>query len=571
MQGQSLMRNTILGCTVVLGAMLLWWWHSHATAATAGAEQPLAQADAVAWERRWLTPLDPNVCTTDPQATTKHMLADAEGAFHVASGRVRLRVQPGSPRVQGEWVLEQVQAPWGWLHATLPPGLVLHRVTVGSASVAADVEHGHLAIALDVCAQQLCTVTLHFEVSPGAGSRIGTDGIWLRAADVLPRLGLDGDRLLRQPATRKAHGLSDFLTLPDYWASPAVAGVAPAAAWQWDVQIEGEPSPHGASGTTDGALDFAVAWMPVPQTDASATKPALPVLELAVPQHRSHSVAAELDALQACMARRMGGTARVERVAAWPVGSSDAGLAGYPQSQLSAATLWLPHELWPDAHGPDVPPDAQRHTARRTSMAQAIALRYMADTARLRQGRGVQWLAEGVPAALALACVAETEDPLAVQALLQRAAQQADAALQAQHDEVGAVAYAAFNGWVRQYAPLAALDSVRRLSADQINTLLHELRDGVRVQYALANALGVSRTTLALSMPLATDLRLQPDGSVTGDRWRWQQGQWSRVGTPRAAWPLAASARHGQTLYLDAWPGYERQPTDNLQTNRTQP
>jgi hypothetical protein len=195
-------------------------------------------------------------------------------------------------------------------------------------------------------------------------------------------------------------------------------------------------------------------------------------------------------------------------------------------------------------------------------MGRAIALRHVADAGRLRQTRGAQWLASGLPGAIGLLCATEQEAPAAAQALLQRASAQATQALQAQADEVGAVAFAAFDGWVRDYAPLAALDSVRRLSTAQIQTLLAELGSGVRIQYALSAALGTPRATLALSMPLATDLRIGAGGRLEGERWRLQQGGWQRLTAFDKGWALAESV--DGALWLDTWPGYERDFTDNL-------
>lgn len=469
-----------------------------------------ARAD---WEKRWITPLDPNVCTTEPGQTSRFVDDAAEHALRVAGGVLDIAIDAATGRAQGTWTLHGVQAPWGWLHLQAPPGFTLRAARARQASLATEVRGGHIAVALDACARQACDVTLDFSAEPGAGR-------WLPAERLLPRLGLDGDRVLRGPAERARHGLPDFLTLPDHLAAVALAGVAPAGAWHWQAQVQQGSFTTVSKGQTSGALDFV----------------------LSTPHESADALAAEALAMHACVAARMGDAPQVEAVAYAPEAAP---------ARLSAGTLWLPPALRDDP------------ALRRAEMARAIALRHVADAGRLRQTRGVQWLASGLPGAVGLLCATEQEAPAVAQALLQRASAQATQALQAQAGEVGAVAFAAFDGWVRDYAPLAALDPVRRMGAAQIQTLLAELGGGVRIQYALSAALGTPRATLALSMPLATDLRTGAGGRLEGERWRWQQGGWKRLTAFDRGWALAGAPADG-ALWLDAWPGYERDFTDNL-------
>ena len=468
-----------------------------------------ARAD---WEKRWITPLDPNVCTTEPGQTSRFVDTAAEHDLRVAGGVLDIDIDAATGRAQGTWTLHAVDAPWGWLHLQAPPGFTLHAARARQASLPTESRGSHIAVALDTCAREKCDVALDFSAEPGKGD-------WLPVERLLPRLGLDGDRMLRDPAARARHGLPGFVTVPDHLAAVALAGVAPAGAWRWQARVRQGASTTVSKGQTGGALDFV----------------------LGVAQESADALATEAQAMHACVAARMGDAPLVEAVAYAP----EPALA-----RLSAGTLWLPQALQGDP------------ALRRAEMARAIALRHVADAGRLRQTRGVQWLASGLPGAIGLLCATEQEAPAAAQALLQRASAQATRALQAQAGEVGAVAFAAFDGWVRDYAPLAALDSVRRLSTAQIQTLLAELGSGVRIQYALSAALGTPRATLALSMPLATDLRIGAGGRLEGERWRWQQGGWQRLTAFDKGWALAESA--DGALWLDTWPGYERDFTDNL-------
>ncbi len=474
----------------------------------AGAAQ--ARAD---WEKRWITPLDPNVCTTEPGQTSRFIDDAAEHALRVAGGVLDITIDAATGRAQGTWTLHGVQAPWGWLHLEAPPGFTLRAARARQAALATEARGGHIAVALDACARQACDVALDFITETGAPGR------WLPAERLLPRLGLDGDRVLRDPAERARHALPGFVTLPDHLAAVALAGVAPAGAWRWQARVRQGASTTVSNGQTGGALDFV----------------------LSTRHESAEALAAEAQAMHACVAARMGDAPRVEAVAYAPEPAP---------ARLSAGTLWLPPALRDDP------------ALRRAEMARAIALRHVADADRLRQTRGAQWLASGLPGAVGLLCATEHEAPAAAQALLQRASAQATQALQAQAGDVGAVAFAAFDGWVRDYAPLAALDPVRRMGAAQIQALLAELGGGVRIQYALSAALGTPRATLALSMPLATDLRTGAGGRLEGERWRWQQGGWKRLTAFDQGWALAESA--DGALWLDAWPGYERDFADNL-------
>lgn len=383
--------------------------------------------------------------------------------------------------------------------------------------------------------------------------------VWLRAEDILPRLGLDGNHLLRDARQRQQYGLSDFLTLPDHFAASPAIGVAPVGHWQWRAQInDGTSAPALAqplAGQTDGTLDFILAWMPTLRADTIDTSSAtLQVRHDGLDRKTQQALAHDATTMQACVSQRMGAAPDLQAIWLTPEtlalpSARYPGLANQPAAHMAAGILSLASAM------------PQQPTTRRAHIAHAMALRHMADVTDLRQTKGAQWLAHGLPGAIALLCAAEHDtSPPQIQHLLQQMAQQTSASLAAHATSLGAIAYASFDGWVRDYSPLAALDVVRRLSPQQITALLQELGRGVQVQYALANAVGAQRAALLLSMPLATDLWITPDGQVQGDRWRWQTDSWKRVGSIERhwQWPFAKDA-----LRLDAWPGYERNFTNN--------
>ncbi len=179
------------------------------------------------WERRWITPIDPNVCTTEPGQSTRFNDPRVEHAFHVDGGRLDLTLDIGTDRAVGHWTLDGVKAPWGWLHLLPPAGFRLHAARANGTPVAVDGDDDdrHLPIPLDACGHEACKIDLHFTWQAPA------PGGWARARDLLPRLGLDGDRLLRSARQRIASGLPVSPTLPEYAAVHPDPTLSDALAW----------------------------------------------------------------------------------------------------------------------------------------------------------------------------------------------------------------------------------------------------------------------------------------------------------------------------------------------------
>ncbi|ODU58716.1 MAG: hypothetical protein ABT02_13755 [Comamonadaceae bacterium SCN 68-20] len=483
-----------LAGTAATGALL------HAQLVEEGGWQSPAQqrADDAQWERRWLRDG-----------------AGQQAAFATAGGEVQLRVHPATRTVQGDWLLRGVQAPHGWLHAELPPDFTLHAAQVNGAPVAAETGHDHIAVPLGACAAG-CDVRLSFTVAPRGWTAEGETpwltpaGVWLRAQDVLPRLGFDAARLLRVPAERTAAGLPAEPRLPAWQSSVPAQGVAPPGDWRWRIAIDGEGVHEGR---TAGALDFAA--LRAPRLHAS-TVGGLQVLH---------------DATRAATA---------QAVAPRELG----------EPLLAGGLLWLPE-------GPhwDVADAGVGRTKRRAAIARALAARHVADAAALRQGPGGQWLAHGLPGAIGLLCVAATDAAPAVQGLMTRASAEATQALAASTAPVGPLALAPYGGWAQHHAPLAALHAVQQLDADALAALLAAVHGGMEVEQALARTWGAEYAAWMLGPPLASDLHA--DG--TGERWRWSAGGWQSAGRAGGAWRL------GDALWLDGWPAYERSPADNVQ------
>jgi len=517
-----------------------------------GSYETLAQTQAkdARWEAHWLSSAAP---------------------FSVAGGAVDLTLDPDARMLRGQWTLDGVRTDEGILHAELPDGFQLENATVEGRPAATIVEEDHLAVRLPHCGPSGCRVALHWSQAVRGWNDedrpawLLPQGFWLHAAEVLPRLGLDPDRVLRVPAERAALGLWPDAELPEYLATLSSGAAAPAGDWRWSLRIAGRKDVAEQGGRLDGPLDFAAVWAP----EAGRTE--LNGVVYTQDPSRADStvtIAEDLTEMRTCVARRLGAAPEVRRVMQWPRGLGDSSLAG--DSLILAED---PH--W------DVADQGVGRWKRRAAIATELARRQIRDATDLRQGPGSLWLAAGVPGAIGLLCVAETDGIDALAALIARGADATTQALAGSTVPVGALRMATSDGWARDYGPLAALDWTARQAPDQFATLLTEILQGDDLDTALAAVVGETSSARILGTPNASDVQVatQPP---TGKRWQWFEGGWLASRSAAEAWryrveqtrlnlepsddpsPHLAEPDAATFLYLDAWPGYERAPADNL-------
>lgn len=508
-------------------------------------------ADNAVWEQRWL---------------------GRQAAYQTAGGTVTLHVLPAEGALRGEWSLRGVRTSGAELHALLPNGFTLLEALVDGQAVEATVDDEHLAIPLAPCHKHSrdrdCTVDVAWRLS-AAGWRTGEhdalapppwlvgDAFWIRASEVMPRLGMDSERVVRAPAERQRLGLPAEIALPAWQAAPALHAVAPAGRWQWKVTVEGQAD-AASTGELHGLLDFAA--LHAPQARALQMQ-GVRVLHDAQRDADAQAVAEDLAAMRACVARRLGNAPEVGTVAQWPrglpTGNGDAALA-------SRVLLIAEAPHW------DVASHGTGRLARRADIAAALVRRTVADVANLREGPGHLWLSEGLPGAIGLLCVTESDGEAALQALLARGADRTTAALASAENPVGPLAQATHHEWAPHYAPLAALNWVAGLQAADIGRLLAAVHGGGDLAAALASA-GADAATV-LGAPRAADLHARL-GAPTGERWQWRNGGWQADSSPPQArqWQVEQGGlRIGpavpgstQGLLLDDWIAYEREPKDN--------
>jgi len=508
-----------------------------------GEWQPYANtlADDAAWEQRWL--------------------AEA-AAIEVDGGTLELHLHPAQQRLSAQWQLHGARAGSGWLHAALPHGLSALTAQVGGQTVPVEQAADHMALPLGSCAADAdgCTVTLHWQVS-GSGWRVdgtppwlGAHGAWLRPLDVMPRLGFDADRVLRTPAERQKLGLPPEATLPAYTASLPSGAAAPAGNWHWTVHVPGMDTLHGS---TTGLLDFAHAITPALRSSQVGD---LTIRHDATRANMASAIAQDVRDMQACITRRLVPVA-VHEVLQWP--------RGLDATALTATTLLLAE----DPHW-DVAEQGVGRWARRADIAAALARRYVSDHAQLHDGPGAVWLAQGIPGALGLICVAEADGITALHALLARGTHLTNEAIANSKVPIARVDSALTDGWAVDYLPLAALAWTAKQSPQQLVALLDDARQQRSVAVALQQHWGLEQAQHWLDAPWAVDVRVTAQG-IAGDRLHWDNGGWQPFADSTLAaqaWRVHDGRLHitpangtplADALVLDDFAGYERKPGDN--------
>ena len=558
-------------------------------------------ADDAAWEARWWA---------------------AAAPFAVTGGEAAIEIDPVGRRATARWRLEGVRSASLTLHGSLPHGVEIARAIVDGREESVTVELDHFALPLDACGpaglaatdegsaarvRELtaagderagseaddCTVELEVVARGEGWSAEGEtpwlhpSGVWLRAGDLLPVLGHDPDRLVRAPRERRAHDLDPVPGDVAAGALAPAAGVAPAGDWRWSVTFGGadrdpdrpggtgsarpaRPARFATTGRTAGPLDFAAAWWP--GAPVETRRGGLAGLHGPERARDAVGVLDDVAAMRACVAATLGRAPAVRTVLQAPRGRGEAALHG--------DLLWLPEdEAW------DIAGEGFGRWQRRATLAAALAARATADEADLRKEPGEDWLRVGVPGWVGLECVRQEDGVDAWLALQARASDQIVAALGALDAPAVGVAAAGDAPWVQEYTPLATVgwvESVGPASAgDAVAAVVARMRAGAPLADALAEAVGAGTAEVLLGPPASSDVliaRTERTLEIAGRRWLWRGGGWEPFSAAihvtqrfdddrdrRRIGPVPTTVDPGSPFTLiDAWPSFERTPTDNV-------
>ena len=532
-------------------------------------------ADA-AWETRWWAEAAP---------------------FRLSGGEVNVFVDPAARRATARWRLDGVRSAAAALHGSLPHGSADPRVTVDGRETPVTVAFDHFSLPIGACGaraapgggvdddSQGCTVELEVEVRGEGWSAEGETpwlhpaGVWLRAADLLPTLGHDADRVLRAPQERRDHGLATSAADTAPAALAPASGVAPPGDWRWTVRVAGGDG-NGAEaagartateGRTRGPLDFAAVWWP--DAPVETRRGDLVALHGPTRARDAGGVLNDVTRTRACVAEVLGAGPRVATVVQAPRERGETALHG--------DLLWLPEDA-----GWDIAGTGFGGWNRRATIAAAIAEGHLARESGLRREPGAEWLRAGVPGWVGLECVRRENGNDAWLALLDRSGVHVVEAFGALDAPAVSVAAAGSTTWVQEYTPLATIGWVETLGVEQaagaIRAVAAAVRAGTPVAAALADAAGADVAEALLGAPASSDVlvtRAERTLDVAGRRWRWRNGGWAPVAEPihvtqrfeddrgdrRRIGPVPTTVDPDAPFtLLDAWPSFERTPADNV-------
>lgn len=506
-------------------------------------------ADDAAWERRWLAQAD---------------------AFGVTGGKLEIDLAPDSGSGRGAWQLQGMTSRNGVLQLELPRGLHNLQASVAGTLLVMQEDGDHAAISLPACSQTGCEVELRWQLdargwdAKGAPPWMQAHGVWARASDLAPRLGMDRERIVRAPADRAALGLPAAWPMLPVDAMVSAAGIAPPGAWSWRVGRALNGTTVTTQGAVRGALDIALWWTP----DTSVSHEA--GVELRHDASRGTTalaVGADVTDMQRCVARRIGHASGVHQALQMPRG-------------MGATTLVEGHLLLPEGPGWDVAEHGTGRALRRADIGAAIARQQFLAQSGLRAADGALWLTEGLSGAIGLLCAGDIGGVPDLAALLARGADMATQSLAASAVPVGVADAAVSGGWLKEYAPLALLVWAGQRTPEDFQVLLTQARAAGSVAAAIRRLYPAQAASL-LGAPRSVDLRLS--GAHVGARqtWQWHDGGWREdkvarqpVQPVQVTWhqglldfaPVDAAVPKAEApwLMLDALPGLERAPKDNL-------
>ncbi|MCY3968343.1 MAG: ABC transporter permease [Acidobacteria bacterium] len=523
-------------------------------------------AEDAAWEKRWWASATP---------------------FSTAGGEAVIDVDPAGRTATARWHLDGVRSASGLLHGALPDGAEIQYASVGGEQAAVTVALDQFALELGDCGrtgEEGCTVKLDLTVRDegwadhGESRWLHESGVWLRAADVLPALGHDPDRLVRAPHDRELHGLPDDPAAVDAHALSPAMGVAPAGEWSWTVRFastdDADPSRQArtaTAGQVSGPLDFAAAWWPRKPMEANVK--GVTVYHGSMRSNDVEVVLNDVTGMRSCVAGLLGRAPAVGAVLQAP--------RELGATALHGDLLWLPeHEGW------DVAADGFGHRRRRATLAAALAARQLADDAGLRREPGEDWLRVGVSGWIGMECVRRADGRDAWLALHARVSGQVIEAFGALDAPAISVEAAGDVPWIRHYTPLATAAWVESIGPAEavaaIDEVIAAVRAGGALPEALAAAIGEDDARALLGPPASSDVLVAESGrtvEIAGQRWLWRDGGWEPLTVPihvtqryedgsderHRIGPVPATTEPDAPFtIIDAWPSFERSPSDNV-------
>lgn len=493
--------------------------------------------------------------------------------FSLQGGSVRLRVEPEHVRVLGSWTIEGLRVEGSSLHAELPSGLEIKQVKVQDAQVDFVVDADHLVVPTGESCRASCRVQIELVASyagwsvDGRVPWIAPRQAWIRATDVLPRLGIDPERMLVAPLERLNYQLPKSLPEPAAQSSVAAKGVAPAG--RWDLEISAPAAwKVVARSLPETSLDFAFAWL-ANDTPEHTQLDGVELFHGSTHRATAKSIVQDIVELRACISELSG----------WKLGELKTVLQAPrdSESEVHGRMLWLAEN-----DGWDVKGEGLGRLLRRRKIAKLIASAYIAEAANLRRSAGSRWLDDGVAGWVSLECARRTEGLEQWEALMEHGASEMSKAMGALKAPVRSLVQDAAADWVGIYSPLAisswAMGIEQGQGVTKINEILGYVKQGKEVPEAVQMVLGTQLADQFLGKPRASDLSIEKHGAdlkVRGQRWIWGEQGWEPNGTIDHFVQISKEGKvsRGESssrvdaepfTALDASPSFERSVSDNV-------
>jgi hypothetical protein len=497
----------------------------------------------------------------------------------ITGGDVEITIDPGERRARSITHLYGVRSAAGRLNGEVPKGTRSVKARIGAMPGRLTTELDHFELDLTSCPTAGCEVTLELDIAAdGWGLQrvppwLHASGIWARASDLVPRLGLDLERTLRAPELRRAHGLPARPEAPAAAALVTARGVLPAGRFRWRVHVTEPGEQTTPSGETAGPLDFAFAWIPRGRVERSSRQ-GLALWHGSTRLGVAAEVADDVHAMKRCIFDRIGLPVEVDTVLQAPRGLG--GVAAHGR------VLWLPEE-----DGWDVGSRGVGRTKRRAAIGEALAASVLSYAADLRTEPGSRAVTSGIAGFVALSCVRDLDGTDAWLSWITRRSDHVVEELGALDAPVVSLADDGAATWINAYAPLATMAWARAISPgaarESIQAVLERVRHGTPLREALALGFGRDHAGRLLGPPIASDVAVVASSTrleVRGARSRWADGGWQPAvtaltvaqhfqdGTSRVSGLPVVLDRDTRVTVFDAEPSFERSPLDNVWPRR---
>jgi ABC-type transport system involved in multi-copper enzyme maturation permease subunit len=505
-------------------------------------------------------------------------------AYSLQGGEVRIQVNPSERTVTAQWTLNDVRTVNGLLHGSLPHGVSITSAVVEGKDVVPDTAYDHFTLPLDSCPAQGCDakLTLTAALQDWSVDKVQSwllpSGVWLRAADVLPALGLDPDRRLRIPAERAQFGLPKLTENLPRHAMQAAEAVAPAGSWRWSVEIEDGGVSTQNSGSLTGPLDFAMVWLP--KTPEQTTQNGVQAWHGHEYGQAAKDILMDLQLMAQCVGDLLGKVPDVRYVIQAPRELGE--IVQYGK------LLWLPENL-----GWDVDSKGPGRKRRRAAIASALSRHILLQAADLRAEPGAEWLLSGVSGWVGMECLRRSDGQQAWIAEQNCQSKELSKALnKGLEAPVRRVADAGKAEWIKPYTALSTLNWAAGQGSEQtcalIKALLKRLQNDEPLPEALTGLAGQQTAEHLLGMPVVADIALRVDDKqqvqIKAQRWQWHDKGWQLIEPPREILQLvkqetqlldlqkSAEISNAQDfVVLDSRPSVERTPKDNVWRHAAKP